>query len=390
MTDTAIPDGTQFAMVHPVPLLTTSTAPPNSSGEAPLDSRWSISAIIGCYNENPAIPTMYERLKATFLKLGIEHEIIFINNDNRPGTDAEELLLDISRRDPTVIGVNMSRNFQSQAGFMSGLQLSTKNACVLLDGDLQDPPELIEQFLEKWKEGYQVVYGVRVKREATPFMQFAFKAFYRLWDSLSYISVPRDAGDFSLIDRAAVEAMLSCPERDLWLRGIRAFVGYRQTGVPYIRPERPWGKSSNNFPRMLHWARKGIFSFSNTPLTMLTYTGFILLVLSVVLMLVFTVLRIVQPGLAPPGLTLTLLMILFFGSINLFACGILGEYIGRIFEEVKQRPLYVLRSITRNGHSDVVPRGETIPRQLAPQPIPSVLIAMSNEMSSMERETNAR
>lgn len=342
-----------------------------------LDTRWSISAIIGCYNENPAIPTMYERLKATFLKLGIDHEIIFINNDNRPGVDAEQLVLDISKNDPTVIGVNMARNFQSQAGFMSGLQLATKNACVLLDGDLQDPPEMIEQFLEKWKEGYQVVYGVRVKREATPFMQFAFKAFYRLWDSLSYISVPRDAGDFSLIDRSAVEAMLSCPERDLWLRGIRAFVGYRQTGVEYVRPERPWGKSSNNFPRMLHWARKGIFSFSNTPLTMLTYTGFILLALSILLMFVFIAWKIIHPASAPPGVTLTLVLMLFFGSINLFASGILGEYIGRIFEEVKQRPLYVLRSITRNGQSRLIPSGQTIPRQHAPQPIESVLHAMA-------------
>lgn len=329
----------------------------------PYSSRWSMSAIIGCYNENPAIPEMYERLKAVFTKLGVDHEIIFINNDNRPGVDAEELVLDLSSRDPCVVGINMSRNFQSQAGFMSGLQMSTKNACVLLDGDLQDPPELIEQFLEKWQEGYEVIYGRRVKREATPFMQWAFKAFYQIWDALSYIKVPRDAGDFSLIDRTAVEAMLSCGERDLWLRGIRAFVGFKQIGVDYVRPERPWGKSSNNMLMMLHWARKGIFSFSNTPLTILTYSGFMLLVVSVILILVQIIWKLVQPDSAPWGFSTLLTAILFFGSINLLACGILGEYIGRIFEEVKGRPLYVLRSVTRYGVSHSVPAEDNVPRQ---------------------------
>ncbi len=353
--------------------------------------RWSVSAIIGCYNENPAIPAMYERCKAVFNKLGIDHEIIFINNDNRPGTDAEHLVLELSKNDPAVVGVNMSRNFQSPAGFMSGLQIATKNACVLMDGDLQDPPEFIEQFVEKWKEGYKVVYGRRVKREATPFMQFAFKAFYRVWDTLSYIAVPRDAGDFSLIDRAAVNAILTFPERDLWLRGLRAFVGYAQTGVDYVRPERPWGKSSNNIPMMVHWARKGIFSFSNTLLTVLMYGGVGLLLLSILLIVGEVIWKATHNNSSPWGFATLYITVLFFGALNLFASGVLGEYIGRIFEEVKGRPLYVLRSVTRYGESHPIPPDTTtVPRQYAPDIVPSVLIALEARQAGMAETRKPR
>ena len=181
-----------------------------STKEVALDAEWSVSAVIACYNDAEAIPIMYERLRATFEKLAIDYEIIFVN-DNSPD-DTEEVIRRISATDRRVIGISHSRNFGSQAAFRSGMEIATKNACVLLDGDLQDPPELIEQFVERWREGNDVVYGRRVKREAPFFMQRRLSsAFYRLFDRFSYIAIPHDAGDFSLMDRRVVRAMLRVP-----------------------------------------------------------------------------------------------------------------------------------------------------------------------------------
>jgi glycosyltransferase involved in cell wall biosynthesis len=212
--------------------------------------------VVACYKDAQAIPIMYERLKKTFAELKIDHEIIFVN-DNSPD-NSEEVIRDLSSRDRHVVGISHSRNFGSQAAFRSGMEIATKNACVLLDGDLQDPPELIASFVAKWKEGFDIVYGRRVKREAPLFMRAGYKLFYRLFDAFSYLSIPHDAGDFSLIDRRAVKAILQHPERDLFLRGIRASVGFKQTGVDYVRPERMFGRTTNSFIKNLGWAKKGI------------------------------------------------------------------------------------------------------------------------------------
>ena len=184
--------------------------------------------MIACYRDAEAIPVMYRRLTETFAALGVDYEIIFVN-DASPD-DSEQVIREISERDRRVLGISHSRNFGSQAAFRSGMELATKNAVVLLDGDLQDPPELIAEFVERWKEGYDVVYGRRVSRETTWFMQRAYRAFYWAFDRFSYLSIPRDAGDFSLIDRRVVHAMLQCDERDLFLRGVRAFVGLPPDG----------------------------------------------------------------------------------------------------------------------------------------------------------------
>lgn len=318
-----------------------------SSKQFSLDTTHSVTAIIACYKDNQAIPVMYCRLKDTFSKLRIDYEIIFVN-DNSPD-DSEEVIRAITRRDKRVTGISHSRNFGSQAAFRSGLEIATKNACVLLDGDLQDPPELIEQFVAKWREGYDVVYGCRVKREAPLFMRIAYKLFYRVFDSFSYLRIPHDAGDFSLMDKKVVQCILQFPERDLFLRGIRAFVGFRQTGVDYVRPERMFGVTTNSFFKNIGWAKKGILSFSNTPLNILSFTGTLLFFISVLLGVGQIASRLLFPGLAPRGVTTMLLLILFFGSINLFAIGMLGEYIAKIFEEVKQRPLFIRKHLIRDG-----------------------------------------
>lgn len=315
--------------------------------ETVLDTTFSVSAIIACYKDGQAIPIMYQRLKDVFSRLKIDHEIIFVN-DCSPD-ESENIIREISLKDAKVIGISHSRNFGSQSAFKSGMSISSMNSCVLLDGDLQDTPELIEKFLEKWREGFDVIYGRRVKREATWFMQIAYKAFYRVFDYLSYIPIPKDAGDFSLISKRVVKEMLKFPERDAFLRGIRAFVGFKQTGVDYIRPERMFGVTTNSFFKNIGWAKKGILSFSNKPLNILSFLGITLFPLSIFLGFMQVLSKLFFPDLAPPGFTSTISIIIFFGAINLFAISVIGEYLAKIFEEVKQRPAFIQNKIIKNG-----------------------------------------
>jgi len=307
----------------------------------------SVSAIIACYKDEPAIPIMYRRLTDTFLKLGIDYEIIFVN-DCSPDNSAE-VIREISTTDPKVIGISHSRNFGSQMAFRSGMELSTKDAVVLLDGDLQDPPELIEAFYTAWEQGNDVVYGNRVRREMPWHWGLLYKAFYRVFAAFSYVKIPLDAGDFSLIDRKVVRWLLACPERDLFMRGLRAYVGFRQTGVPYERPERMFGHTTNSLAKNIDWAKKGIFSFSNVPLTMLTTAGLALFSLSLIAAVIIAILRLAFPDIAPRGITTLLIAVLMFGSINLFGIGLVGEYIGKIMIEVKGRPRLIRAALIRHG-----------------------------------------
>jgi len=312
-----------------------------------LDTKHSVSAIIACYKDDRAIPIMYDRLKRTFTDLNIDYEIIFVN-DCSPD-DSEEIIRQITRDDRRVRGISHSRNFGSQSAFRSGMAIASKNASVLLDGDLQDPPELIAEFVAQWRKGYDVVYGRRVKREATLLMQAAYKLFYRVFDKFSYVDIPHDAGDFSLLDRRVVEALLRFPERDLFIRGIRAYAGFKQIGVDYVRPERMFGTTTNSFWKNIGWAKKGILSFSYVPLTVLSVIGSLLFTITAAAMVIQVIGRLVFPSAIPKGITTVLLAILFFGSLNLLALGIVGEYIAKVFEEVKRRPHFLRRSIIRDG-----------------------------------------
>ncbi len=313
-----------------------------------LDVKHSISAIIACYKDAEAIPEMYQRITNLMQKLKLDYEIIFVN-DCSPD-NSEEVIREISERDAHVIGISHSRNFGSQAAFKSGLDLATKNGCVLMDGDLQDPPEMIEQFLQKWKEGFEVVYGRRVSRDAPFYMRIFYKIFYRIFAAFSYIVIPKDAGDFALMDKKVVEVLLRFPERDLFLRGLRAYAGFKQTGVDYIRPERKFGRTTNSIFKNIGWAKKGIFSFSYVPLNMLSAFGWVMLFLSGILMTTQILLKYFSPDSVPRGVTTALILITFFGSLNLFAVSILGEYIAKIFEEVKGRPHFIRKSVTRRGN----------------------------------------
>lgn len=303
-----------------------------------------LSAIIACYLDAQAIPIMHKRLTVTFKKINVDYEIIFVNDGSPDNT--EEVLQKIVEKDKCVIGINHSRNFSSQMAFTSGIDIATGDAVVLLDGDLQDPPEIIEKFYRKWLEGYDVVYGVRTKREAPLYMAFLYKLFYRIFHKMSYIKIPLDAGDFSLIDRKVVNTLKQFPERDRFLRGLRAWVGFNQTGIPYTRPERMFGKTTNNLFKNLNWASKGIFSFSYIPLEFITLLSFTIFLMALFGIIYQITARLIFNN-APRGTTTILVIVLFIGAIQLLSISLLGQYIGKIFEEVKQRPKYVVKSILR-------------------------------------------
>jgi len=303
-----------------------------------------ISAIITCYLDAQAIPIMYDRLIKVFDKIQVDYEIIFINDGSPDNT--EDVLTDLCKKDQKVIGITHSRNFGGQAGFMSGMEISSGDSVVLMDGDLQDPPELIQEFYEKWIEGYDVIYGIRIKREMKPFLENFYKLFYRIFSFMSYVNIPKDAGDFSLIDKKVVKSLISLPETDQYLRGLRAWVGFKQIGVNYIRPERMFGKSTNNVISNLYWAKKAIFSFSFQPLSWITLLGLVFTLFSFIAIIFQVILRLTMPDAAPEGYTTIVILILFFGGINLLALSFIGEYISKIFEETKKRPKFIRKEIT--------------------------------------------
>jgi polyisoprenyl-phosphate glycosyltransferase len=302
-----------------------------------------ISAVIACYRDAPAVPIMHERLVAVFEQIGADYEIVFVN-DGSPD-DAGEVLAELAQRDPKVVVVNHARAFGSQSAFTSGMRIATGDAVVLLDGDLQDPPEVIPGFVEKWREGFDVVYGERVEREAPRYMRWFYKAFYRVFRRFAYVDVPLDAGDFSLIDRRVVEALNAMPESHRFLRGLRAWVGFKQAGVPYVRPERMFGTTTNSFLKNLGWARRAIVSFSYAPLDMITGVALLVVGASFASLLVQIALRIADPASAPRGLTTLIVLILFLGGIQLLCLAIIGSYLGHMYEEVKRRPPYVVGSV---------------------------------------------
>jgi polyisoprenyl-phosphate glycosyltransferase len=302
-----------------------------------------LSPIIACYRDAEAVPHMYRRLVETFERIGCDYEIIFVN-DGSPD-DARVVLARIAAADARVVVVNHARNFGSQSAFTSGMAIATGDACILLDGDLQDPPEMIEQFVERWKAGFDVVYGERVGREAPPLMRLFYKAFYRAFRRAAYVNVPLDAGDFSLIDRRVVDALRAMPEKQRFVRGLRAWVGFKQTGVPYVRPERMFGVTTNSFRKNLGWARRAIVSFSYAPLDFITALSLSIVALSAIGLVAEIALKIIAPALAPQGFTTVITLILFIGGIQLLCMAIIGSYIAHMYEEVKGRPAYIVDSV---------------------------------------------
>jgi glycosyltransferase involved in cell wall biosynthesis len=317
-----------------------------------------LSAIIACYRDAPAVPIMHERLVKVFTEIGADYEIIFVN-DGSPD-NAREVLADLAARDQHVVVINHARAFGSQSAFTSGMQIATGDGVILLDGDLQDPPELIAEFVNHWKQGYDVVYGERVKREASLLMRTAYRAFYRVFKRLAYVNVPLDAGDFGLIDRRVVDAMNSLPEKHRFLRGLRAWVGFKQLGVPYVRPERMFGTTTNSLRKNLGWARRAIVSFSYAPLDMITVLAMSIVVLSALALVVEVALRLLDPSLAPKGLTTVIVVVLFIGGIQLLCLAIIGSYLAHMYEEVKNRPPFIVESVINPPAPRDLPRTSVV------------------------------
>lgn len=312
-------------------------------------TRKKISVIAVCYGDEGNIRELYKRLTKNLRRITSNYEIIYVND--RSPDNSQEILEQLAKKDKKLTVVLHSRNFGAQNAFTTGMRQASGDAVVMMDGDLQDPPELIEKFVNKWQEGYDVVYGIRKKREKSmgQLMESVYHLFYVIFSKLSYIKVPRDVGDFSLMDRKVVDYINSLPEKDRFMRGLRAWVGFKQTGINYIRPERFSGKgvSTTSFFKGLWWARKAIFSFSYAPLEWVFYIAIVSIAISLLASVVYIITYFLSPG-SPKGFMTLLLAVLFLGSIQLIVLSIICEYLRRIFEEVKSRPVSIVDKIINN------------------------------------------
>lgn len=307
----------------------------------PLNKK--ISVVIPCYNEEGNVRELYRRLKTVLEKIGNDYELIFIDNKSTDST--RDILCQLAQEDRRLIAIFLSRNFgHSQYGFTAGTEYATGEAIVWMDGDLQDQPELIEEFVARWQDGYDVVYGVRVKRKGNIILRAAYKIFYAIFSKLSFVTMPRDAGDFSLLSRRVVDILNAMPERDRYIRGLRAWAGFSSTGVNYHRDERYAGKTSNSLVTHIKFAKKAIFSFSYVPIEIIFYLALVAFLVAVAAILFYFISFFFGSGI-PRGFTSLLLITLFLGSVQLLSISIIAEYIARIFEEVKGRPKYIIEEI---------------------------------------------
>lgn len=311
-----------------------------SSASVKSETRPLLSVVVPMFNEKETLPAFYGRATAALSDCGGSYELIFIDDGSSDGTLEE--LRQLAASDAHVRVISFSRNFGHQTAVTAGLNYSAGSAVVVLDGDLQDPPELIRDLLARWRDGYQVVYAIRRTRRESWLKRAAYRLFYRLLRSLSYVNIPLDAGDFAIMDRRVVDLLNEMPERNRFVRGIRAWVGFRQIGLEYDRDERFAGASKYGLGKLVRLAYDGVISYSFVPLRMVTQLGFVISLVAFLLTVYFIVLRIFN-GRLMVGWTSTIVIILFLGGVQLISLGILGEYVGRIFDEVKRRPLYVVR-----------------------------------------------
>jgi glycosyltransferase involved in cell wall biosynthesis len=306
-----------------------------------------ISVIIPCFNEEAVLPELFGRLGSVAATWGMEVELLCVDDGSRDRT--WELLKAQNQKDPRWRCLSFARNFGHQTAVSAGLFYATGDVVVVIDADLEDPPEEIARLLEKWREGYDVVYAIRQKRKVAWFKRICYWAFYRIMAQVVEFEVPLDSGDFCLVNRRVVDTMNAMPERNRFVRGLRAWAGFRQTGVTYERAARFAGEPKYSFSKLVKLATDGLFSFSTVPLRLATYLGLAVSALAF-LGVMFTLAQKIfaaqfaKIGLEPAsGFPTIVISVLFLGGVQLICLGILGEYIGRIYEEVKGRPLWILR-----------------------------------------------
>src|SRR5262245_50060654 len=296
------------------------------------------STIVPPYNEQDVLPELYRRIRATATQLHGPTEIIFVNDGSIDGTLG--LLRALQYEDKTIRVVSLSRNFGHQAAISAGLQYAEGDVVAVLDGALQDPPEVLPSLFAKIEEGWDVAYGIRRQRRAALLKRLSYFVFYRVIHRLADIDIPLDAGDFCAMSRRIVNHLNRLPETDRFVRGLRAWVGFRQTGVPYDRDGRHAGTPKYTIPKLVQLSLDGLLSFSYAPLRWLAYAGFALSAMSFVGILVILYRYLFTPYV--PGYTSLAILVLFFGGIQLLTGGLLGEYVGRTAQQVKGRPLYVI------------------------------------------------
>ena len=309
-----------------------------------------LSVVVPCYNEEEVIGATHERLIAV---LGnqpeVDLEIVYVDDGSRDRTEA--ILNELAHTDARVNVISFARNFGHQPAVSAGLAYASGEAVAIIDADLQDPPEVVVDMLERWRGGYDVVYGVRTKRKEGVFKRIAYSSFYRLYSNLANIDVPIDSGDFALMDRRVVDVLNSLPEKNRFVRGLRAWAGFRQTGCVYERQARHAGETKYPLLKLIKLASDGIFNFSTKPLSLIFLLGMFTALASMLAAAIYLASYLFefsifgQPPGDVPGFTTLILTLLFFSGVQLMSIGILGEYLGRIYQETKMRPTYVVRSV---------------------------------------------
>jgi polyisoprenyl-phosphate glycosyltransferase len=305
-----------------------------------LNDNFMISVVLPIYNEEKNIPVLLSELTKT-LESYTNYEIIFINDGS---TDkSEDLIRQSCSQNDKIKLINLSRNFGHQEALTAGLESASGDAVIMMDGDLQDPPSLIPQMIEKWKNGFEVVYTVKKKRNEPLFRRFLFKQFHKVFALLSEYKMPIDCGIFSLIDKKILKIIISLEEKNKYITGLRYWVGFNQTSIEFERPDRLEGQPKQTFPKLFKLALDGIFSFSNKPLEIAFWMGMIITIASLFLIFIIIYIKLFTTK-AIPGYATYTSIILFMGGMNIFISGIIGRYIGMIFKDTKNRPIYLIKN----------------------------------------------
>jgi polyisoprenyl-phosphate glycosyltransferase len=302
-----------------------------------------ISIVVPVFNESEVINAFYDRVKRVLISLdSFSYEIIFMDDGSKD--DSHKKLVDLANLDSRVKVIKFSRNFGHQIAITAGLDFAKGDAIVIIDSDLQDPPEIIPKFIEKWKEGYDVVYGVREKREGEKkFKVFTATLFYRLLKRCTNVDIPMDVGDFRLLNRRVAEQVKMLREKDRFVRGLVSWVGFKQTGVYYQRDKRYAGETKYPLRKMLQFALDGITGFSAAPLKLASWLGYIVSLLAFIYACSVFVQKAL--GITIQGWATMMVGMLFLGGVQLICLGIMGEYLGRIFNEIKKRPMYIIEDL---------------------------------------------
>ena len=317
-----------------------------------MDARQTLAVVVPAYNEGEGLRQFHARLTPVFDALSdLDCRVIYVDDGSRD--DTWSVIESLAAADPRAAGLKLSRNFGKELAMTAGLDHADADAVVVIDADLQDPPELIPAFIAKWREGFDAVYGTREVREGETWLKtLTAHLFYRVMDKLSSTPIPRDTGDFRLLSRRAVEALRGIRERHRFMKGLFTWVGFRQVALPYRRDPRHSGTSKFNYWKLWNFALEGITSFSSAPLRIATYLGVATAVFAFAFG-VWIVLKTLLWGDAVPGYPSLMVVILFLGGVQLMALGIIGEYLGRLYEESKARPLYLIDrwQPARDGHA---------------------------------------